>query len=171
VTDPDILFLDEPTVGLDVHAARQVRKTIVNWMSENPGKTVFLTTHYMAEADELCDRIAIIDGGRIIACDTPSALRNLTGGESTYRLVLSPAPTDLSAFESIDAVNDPYLGRRDEIQNTAEVKFTMADESMLTSVLESVKAQGITVQRFAKEQISLEDLFVKLVGRRLKEGE
>ena len=75
VTDPKILFLDEPTLGLDVGAARTIRQLIREWMSERPERTMILTTHYMAEADELCDRIAIIDRGKVLACDTPANLK------------------------------------------------------------------------------------------------
>src|SRR5205807_2292717 len=64
VTDPDILFLDEPTLGLDVNAARVIREYVTNWVRGQKGKTVLLTTHYMAEADQMCDRIAIIDKGK-----------------------------------------------------------------------------------------------------------
>ncbi|HUS17995.1 MAG TPA: ABC transporter ATP-binding protein, partial [Chloroflexia bacterium] len=75
VTDPRVLFLDEPTLGLDVHAARVVRDFTQSWMREDPTRTVLLTTHYMAEADSLCDRIAIIDHGAVLACDTPANLK------------------------------------------------------------------------------------------------
>src|SRR4029079_7648367 len=75
ITDPKILFLDEPTLGLDVTSARAIRAFIKEWMKERPERTMLLTTHYMAEADELCDRLAIIDKGRVLACDTPAALK------------------------------------------------------------------------------------------------
>src|SRR5689334_4786812 len=75
VSDPEILFLDEPTLGMDVNAARRLRGFVTSWVRERAGRTVLLTTHYMAEADELCDRIAIVDRGRVLACDTPPALR------------------------------------------------------------------------------------------------
>ena len=71
LNDPWILFLDEPTLGLDVAAARQVRELVVAWKAAVPGRTVLLTTHYMAEADELCERIAIVDHGKILAIGTP----------------------------------------------------------------------------------------------------
>jgi ABC-2 type transport system ATP-binding protein len=171
VTDPKILFLDEPTIGLDVHIARSVRALLVDWVSERTDRTVFLTTHYMAEAEELCDRIAIIDRGNIVACDTPRGLRNLLGGESTYRLVLKPAPQDLSLFAAHSSVIEPYFGRRDEREGTREVRFSMNDESGLTDVLTTVKAEGHEVVRFAKEEPSLEDLFMKIVGRELESGE
>src|SRR5437667_146788 len=79
VTDPDILFLDEPTLGLDVNAARVIREYVTNWVRGQKGKTVLLTTHYMAEADQMCDRIASIDKGKILACDTPEILQRMMG--------------------------------------------------------------------------------------------
>ncbi len=75
VSDPEILFLDEPTVGLDVEAARAVRKYVRSWIHQNPRRTVLLTTHYMFEADELCDRVAIIDRGHIVAQGTTNNLK------------------------------------------------------------------------------------------------
>jgi len=171
VTDPRILFLDEPTLGLDVHIARQVRAHLVDWISEHPEKTVFLTTHYMAEADQLCDRIAIIDRGRIVACDTPQNLRRSAGGESSFKLVLRPAPPDLSLFEGIETVRNPYAGRRDEADDTLEVRFTMEDEAGLTGVLNAVTGGGHRIVRFSKEELSLEDLFMEIVGRRLEQDE
>src|SRR5262245_32457632 len=83
VSDPEVLFLDEPTLGMDVNAARALREYVTRWVRERPGRTVLLTTHYMAEADELCDRIAIIDRGKVLALDTPAALRrSVQGGQS-----------------------------------------------------------------------------------------
>src|SRR3989454_6190896 len=74
LNDPWIFFLDEPTLGLDVSAARSVRELVLAWKAAVPGRTVLLTTHYMAEADELCDRIAIVDHGRILALGSPAEL-------------------------------------------------------------------------------------------------
>src|SRR5438093_5211056 len=68
VSDPEVIFLDEPTLGMDVHAARTLRRFVADWVREEPGRTVLLTTHYMADADELRDRVAIIDRGRVLSC-------------------------------------------------------------------------------------------------------
>jgi ABC-2 type transport system ATP-binding protein len=75
LNDPWIFFLDEPTLGLDVAAARAVRELVVAWKAAVPGRTVLLTTHYMEEADQMCDRIAIVDHGRVVALDTPVGLK------------------------------------------------------------------------------------------------
>src|SRR3990170_216138 len=86
VTDPDILFLDEPTLGLDVNASRVIRDYVMDWVRQTKGKTVLLTTHYMMEADDMCDRLAIIDKGRILAVDTPANLKRRLKKDTTFRI-------------------------------------------------------------------------------------
>ncbi len=90
ISDPDVVFLDEPTLGLDVTAARQVRGFIKEWMAEHPDRTLLLTTHYMAEADELCDRLAIIDRGKLLALDTPATSKHRLQREAIFKLKVAP---------------------------------------------------------------------------------
>src|SRR6478672_2555292 len=90
ITDPKILFLDEPTLGLDVTSARAIRVFVRQWMAEDPARTLLLTTHYMAEADDLCDRLAIIDRGKVLACDTPGNLKKRVQEFPIFELTLSP---------------------------------------------------------------------------------
>ena len=89
ISDPSVIFLDEPTLGLDVNAARIVRTFTRDWMTQNPDRTVLLTTHYMAEADEMCDRIAIIDHGRVLACDTPANLKHILQKQPVFEISAS----------------------------------------------------------------------------------
>ena len=93
ITDPKVMFLDEPTLGLDVHAARIIRDFTRDWLQEDPQRTLLLTTHYMAEADELCDRIAIIDHGKVLACDTPSILSGCCKSNRLSRLARQVLPS------------------------------------------------------------------------------
>ena len=86
ICDPKVFFLDEPTLGLDVHVARGIRKFIGEWVKERSDRTILLTTHYMSEADEMCDRLAVIDRGIVVACDTPSALKSRLGRKAVFRL-------------------------------------------------------------------------------------
>ena len=116
VTDPDILFLDEPTLGLDVNAARVIREYILNWVRSQKGKTVLLTTHYMAEADQMCDRIAIIDNGKILACDTPESLKRMIRTETTFRL-------EVDTIRDTTSFTDCALSR--VVTNTASLVSTM----------------------------------------------
>src|SRR5204863_1103248 len=88
LNDPWIFFLDEPTLGLDVAAARAVRELVLEWKAAVQGRTVLLTTHYMAEADELCERVAIVDHGRILAIGSPEELKRRVQRESLFRLEL-----------------------------------------------------------------------------------
>ncbi len=89
LTDPQVLFLDEPTLGLDVGASRDVRNLIRNWLDQDKTRTLLLTTHYMVEADELCDRVAIINHGRVLAFDTPSALKQSLQREALFEITVS----------------------------------------------------------------------------------
>src|SRR5512146_745139 len=89
LTDPEVLFLDEPTLGLDVGASRDVRTLIRNWMDADKNRTLLLTTHYMVEADELCDRVAIINHGRVLACDSPAALKQQIQRDPMFEIAVS----------------------------------------------------------------------------------
>ncbi len=85
INSPDVLFLDEPTLGLDVLSALNLRRVIKSWVEDHPDKTILLTTHYMGEADVLCDRIAMINHGRILALDTPKGLRAIVRDRASSR--------------------------------------------------------------------------------------
>ncbi|MHB8566737.1 MAG: ABC transporter ATP-binding protein [Nitrososphaerales archaeon] len=85
INSPDVLFLDEPTLGLDVLSALNLRRVIKAWVDDHPDKTILLTTHYMAEADVLCNRIAMINNGKILALDTPQGLRAMVKDPSSTR--------------------------------------------------------------------------------------
>lgn len=170
VTNPKILFLDEPTLGLDVHIAREVRTYIREWIAEDPTRTILLTTHYMAEAEELCGRVAIIDGGQVVACDAPAALRATLGKGGAFTLSLAPAPRDTSLVANIPEVSAAYLSPADNDQ-TGELRFQLGDDTRLTEIFAAAAAAGHKVVEFSKRQPDLEDLFVKIVGRRLHEHE
>ena len=163
VTDPDILFLDEPTVGLDVNAARTIRDYVVKWLQEETGKTVLLTTHYMAEADEMCDRIAIIDNGRILACDTPENLKKMVRLDTTFRLEVDPL-RDTTRFGQIPGVKN-FSVKNDASTNTAYLTFILDGEAPVADILSAIMAQGSRVHSLKKSEPSLEDVFVSMVGK------
>src|SRR5437660_9974423 len=104
ITNPRILFLDEPTVALDVGAARDVRTEVRRWMREDPTRTVILTTHYMQEADELCDRVAIVNRGEVIAHGTPQALKQQVDEDVIVDLQLEPGRPLLAALRAVEGV-------------------------------------------------------------------
>jgi ABC-2 type transport system ATP-binding protein len=163
VTDPDILFLDEPTLGLDVNAARTIRDYVMNWVRGQKGKTVLLTTHYMMEADEMCDRIAIIDQGRILACDTPGNLKRMIRMETTFKLEVDSL-RDTSPFRALDGVKN--FSQKDDIaKNLSELTFILEDETPVADILSAITAQGSRVRSLRKTEPSLEDVFVSMVGR------
>src|SRR5881397_4012315 len=91
INDPQVLFLDEPTIGLDVDIAKELRGFVRKQLVEEEGKTVLLTTHYLAEAEELCDRVAFIFKGRIVALGTPGELSRLIVSQVTIELVVRGA--------------------------------------------------------------------------------
>ncbi len=169
LNDPWILFLDEPTLGLDVAAARAVRELVLEWQAAVPGRTVLLTTHYMAEADELCERIAIVDRGRVLAIGTPGELKRRVQRESIFRLeldrlaagpgALARLPGVVSVVPAADATDG--AGER----QTVALNVVLADDAALGGVVSALGDLGAHIVALAKSEPSLEDVFVELVGR------
>ena len=169
LTDPQVLFLDEPTLGLDVGASRDVRKFILEWLKEDAKRTLLLTTHYMVEADELCDRVAIINKGKVLACDTPSALKQRLQRDALFEMDTSPLNgLNASALEALPEVRKAALT---EIEGGARLKLTLVEESALASVINILTQKNVKIMRLTKQEPTLEDVFVDLVGRSMAEEE
>ena len=169
MTDPDVLFLDEPTLGLDVGASREVRRFVRSWVDDNPERTLLLTTHYMVEADELCDRVAIINQGRVLACDTPANLKHKLQKEAIFRLEVSPLNgLEIEAFQSLPGVNQVTHSPQD---GSALLQFILAEEQVLAAVINTLAAKDIRILNLQKSEPTLEDVFVHLVGQSMEEVE
>ena len=165
-TFPKVLFLDEPTVGLDVHSARQIRSFIKTWVTDNPDNTILLTTHYMAEADELCDRIAIINEGVIQACDTPSALKKLVQKETALNLTISgldPVPEAWGSLEGVVSIT----GTQEVDNRVTRIHALLVDAEASGVILKAVTSDGRHLLELETVQPTLEDVFIKLTGRSL----
>ncbi len=168
LNDPWILFLDEPTLGLDVGAARQVRELVVAWKRAVPGRTVLLTTHYMAEADELCDRIAIVDHGKILAIGTPDELKKRVQRESIFRLELDRlqgGPAALAALPGVVSAAPAADDGGPVDRQTVAVNLVLVDDAALGGVVGALAGLGSSILSLQKSEPSLEDVFVELVGR------
>jgi ABC-2 type transport system ATP-binding protein len=169
LNDPWIFFLDEPTLGLDVAAARSVRELVLAWKAAVPGRTVLLTTHYMAEADELCDRIAIVDHGRILALGTPDELKRRVQRESVFRLELDRLDGGVDALRALPGVVSAALAAGDQHvdgdRRTVAVSLALVDDAALGGVVGALGGLGAHILALRKSEPSLEDVFVELVGR------
>lgn len=168
LTDPEILFLDEPTLGLDVGASRDVRNFIKVWMESNDQRTLLLTTHYMVEADELCDRVAIINQGKVLACDTPSNLKKTLQKEAIFNInVYAPSGLDLDQFTTIPGVRNCVLSHK---QDESIMDIILEEDSILSEIVSEINRQSLRILRLEKREPSLEDVFIKLVGQKIDEG-
>ncbi|SFK28001.1 ABC-2 type transport system ATP-binding protein [Streptosporangium canum] len=156
VAEPSVLFLDEPTTGLDPRSRMDVW-TIVTELAGS-GVTVFLTTQYLEEADRLADRIALIDGGRIVAEGTAAELKRQAAGE---RLDLTLA--DAQAYEQVAARLGPGIARRDPSRLLLGVPTTGKAHDV-RALLDAVDPESRLVERFAVHRASLDDVFLALTG-------
>ena len=157
--DPEVIFLDEPTVGIDPVGARELRQTVKNL--RQAGKTIMLTTHYMAEAEELCDRIAIVNKGKIVAMDTPSTLRRGISPESIIEITVTPENTGeirdlITSFDGKNRVEttENLLENRFNIY-TAEPEYVL---QVLGPSLQSKSIQGLQVRNQ-----TMEDVYVAII--------
>jgi ABC-2 type transport system ATP-binding protein len=165
VGDPEILFLDEPTTGLDPQSRRQLWDVIRDLRGR--GRTVVLTTHYMDEAERLCDRVAIVDHGKIIALGSPSELIARLGGDHIVEFALEggePQPP-ADAFLGLDSV----LAARAEADGYS---LTVAEpHRAIPALLDELERMGRPLARLTTRHVSLEDVFVSLTGRHLRDDE
>ena len=170
MTDPDVLFLDEPTLGLDVGASREVRHFIRSWVDDNPTRTLMLTTHYMVEADELCDRVAIINQGRVLACDSPGNLKRNLQQEAIFHLEVSPFNGTITGdrFASLPGVCNVVHKPQDGFDF---LDLILDEEQALTGVVNTLSTANIRLLNLQKNEPTLEDVFVKLVGQSMEEVE
>jgi ABC-2 type transport system ATP-binding protein len=156
--DPEVVFLDEPTIGVDPVGARELRETIAGLVAG--GKTVLLTTHYMFEADALCDRIAVIAKGRIVGEGTPAALKAaVSEGHVTEVEVFGVADETVRRLRSIDGVNAVTVEERDQAQLL--IVQTQADRELTAPIL--AELGEVAVGRVSSREPTLEDAYVSLV--------
>ena len=162
VNSPVVSFLDEPTTGLDPHARRNLWQTILDVRAG--GSTVVLTTHYMDEAEQLCDRIAIMDGGNVIACDTPAALiRSLPQDAVVKATSLQPLSWTTRQLQTLPGATTADITTSDIGSSlaigTADVQAT------IVALLNLADAHAVRLDNLASTSASLEDVFLALTGR------
>ena len=168
LANPPVILLDEPTLGLDPQAARNLRELILELKAD--GHTILLTTHYMEEADQLSDRIGIIDGGKIIALDTSAALKASINQLDVMQLEVAnfdPCLTDqLTALPTVTNVATRYLNT-DSAWSVA--LHTTDSRGMLPLLIETIGTKAGQIRHMQIAQPTLEDVFISLTGKQLRE--
>ena len=160
IHEPQVIFLDEPTVGLDPQTRLSLWEILRSLHGE--GRTIVMTTHYMEEADKLCDRIAIVDRGQLLELDTPAALKQRAPGGTLVEVTLS-APTD-SVLEPIRKLEGVL---RAEAQGLLLRVFSDRGGRVISPVIQAAEDMGVAVTNIHLTEPSLETLFVARTGRKL----
>jgi len=161
INDPQVLFLDEPTAGLDPQARLEIHSLIQEFKTEK--RTVLMTTHYIEEAERLCDRVAIIDHGKIISLGTPKEIQERTLGHSLVDLTCDrPLPEPIPTWDSVQKHSLDQT-------RTRLTLVTVKPGKALLEVLNWINDQGIEISDMNLKKPSLEDVFIELTGRSLRE--
>jgi ABC-2 type transport system ATP-binding protein len=163
VADPELLFLDEPTTGLDPQSRRQLWDIIKGF--RDAGRTVMLTTHYMDEAERLCDRVAVVDHGRVIALGTPDELIARLGGQNVidFTLTEAPDPPPAEEFKGLPSVTSARV-------DAGAYALTVAEPHVaLPALLRHLQAISHELAALTTRHATLEDVFVNLTGRHLRD--
>ena len=171
--DPPILLLDEPTLGLDPGFSRQIRKQIRE-LTEKHGKTVLLTTHYMDEADKLCDRVAFINSGNIVAVDTPTKLKAMVKEKEIVEATVFRPPADIedyirSLLPDVDVVKVIRGNENEGIPSKIKIIGGTSEEHVGT-IVDALRQRNVRIGSLSVGMPTLEDVFIKLTGSKLSEG-
>ena len=162
VCKPELLFLDEPTTGLDPQSRRQLWDLVHDFKSK--GGTVVLTTHYMEEAHRLCDRVAVVDHGRVIALGTPSELIAALGAEHVVEISVENDDREIDSW-----LND-VMGVQDVRRERDGIFLTVSEvHRTIPALLATLKDRGVELSNLTTHHATLEDVFVSLTGRRLRD--
>ncbi|PTD94130.1 export ABC transporter ATP-binding protein [archaeon SCG-AAA382B04] len=165
VHDPDVLFLDEPTMGLDPQARRAIWKRVKELNSE--GKTILLTTHYMEEADALCDRIAIMNKGRIVERGSPEKLKSQGPGENVIKIGLEEVPSSLvREIRDVGMVSDVRVVEGSKLMELHI--FSEKGKELSPEIVSCIKDDGMDVISMDVREPTLEDIFINLTGEKLE---
>jgi ABC-2 type transport system ATP-binding protein len=164
--DPPLVVLDEPTVGLDPQASRDLRDRVRELKAQ--GRTVLLTTHYMEEADQLCDRVAIIDHGRIVALDTPAALKRTIRAEEVVHLEIGVDGDESAVIDRLG--RSATVARSERSNGTLNVTAHCASaRDFVPAAFDAARSTGTTIRHVEVVPVTLEDVFLALTGRALRE--
>ncbi len=161
---PNVLFLDEPTLGLDAQTRRYIWQYVRN-MNEKEGVTIVLTTHYMEEADYLCDRVAIIDNGKIVALDNPQNLKDMIGADTITLESQGDADRLIKSLKSLD-----WIKSTNSFNGTIELMVDHA-QARVPEVMAEAYKNNVTIKSVGLHEPTLEDVFLKFTGKKMREAE
>ena len=162
VSHPKVLFLDEPSLGLDVQT-REALWEYLQRLKEEYSMTLFVTTHYMEEADQLCDRVAIIDGGKVVRIGTPNEIKAIVGADIVELTV------DVASDETTMAISETeYVASVERKGSDYRIK-TQEGEKALPSIIDSVRSTGHKVKRVSLSKPTLSQAYLELTGRAFRE--
>jgi ABC-2 type transport system ATP-binding protein len=162
---PEVLFLDEPTLGLDPQSSVEVREFVKKINRENK-TTIILTTHMMVEADMICDRIGIIDHGKIVALDTSANLKKLVSGSDTtiLRLEIADLTTNMIvSIQSLECVNSVSQ------DNSTHIKVHANGNEAFDTIIDTIRAEKGKINLVENLQPTLEDVFLHITGREVRD--
>jgi ABC-2 type transport system ATP-binding protein len=168
LNEPKVVFLDEPTIGLDVMTARSIRDFIQD-EAKNGGRTIMLATHNMAEVEAICDRVAIIDRGKIIAQGTPTELKRSLGVPALV-MEVSPAQERFEMLARVPGVKG-FTSSTEEERGLSTVQVVVESDSAARGAEDAIGKAGLKLVASWRKQATLEEVFVALVGRGFKERE
>ena len=165
LADPPILLLDEPTTGLDIISSRNIRDFIKNDLSKKHGKTVLYTTHYIEEVSQMCDRVGIMKKGKIVALDTPDALKGMTKkGEVADIVVKNMSESQVNSLRRMAGVSGLASEVQDSVLGQTRLRVRLENVDALPTVLNFFFREKIKLFSFRQEEPTLEDAFIELTG-------